>query len=362
MFKKIQKMNTAAGGFKNQKPSKGNAPTGPPPSGPPPTGPPPVAPPAGYPVQQQQQPGYPAQQQPQAGYPTQQQPQAGYPAQQQYPGYPAQQQQQQQQGWPQPTYPPQQQQGYPQQGYPQQQPAYPPQQQQGYPAPARMGGSAAAKYGIPPQALSVLSGYDVMFVVDDSYSMNDGDRIMQVRETITMFAEVACEYDTDGIDLCFLNNTQVECTITDARMINPILDKIRWDGATPIGRRLSTILTSYYGLLQQNPSTKPISIVIITDGAPTDKQLLEQTIVECSRRMQQNGTPNQVSIQFFQVGNDKTAKKYLMKLDDDLERVHKINDIVDCVHCGDGMMPLKDRFIKALVGGMDSGVDKISGY
>jgi len=224
--------------------------------------------------------------------------------------------------------------------------------------------SAVQKYGIPPDRLAVLKGYDVIFLIDDSWSMNgeQGSRIMQVRETITMFAEVACEYDDDGVDVCFLNNVHIQETVTDPARIQDIMGRVKWDGSTPIGRRLSEILNVYYGLLQHNPQSKPISIVIITDGAPSDKALVESTIVDCAKRMAQRNTPNQVAFQFFQVGNDNVAKNYLEYLDDNLEKKYRINDIVDCVHCEKGGLTLQERFIKALVGGIDGSVDNVSGY
>lgn len=251
-------------------------------------------------------------------------------------------------------------------GYPQQPTAtfgYPSQQGNGeYRPPA---GNATAKYGIPPNALSVLSGYDIVMIIDDSGSMRfseGGARISEVRECLKSFVEIACEVDSDGIDICFLNQTDLEENITDPNMIDTVMDKVKWDGPTPIGNRLKTFLNQYYGLLEQNPQTKPVSIVIITDGCPTDKQLLEQTIIDCSRRMQNRGTPQHIGIQFFQVGNDESAKRFLTKLDDDLEHKYHINDIVDCVHSGSSHLSLKDRFIKALSGGVNAEVDAVHSY
>lgn len=233
-------------------------------------------------------------------------------------------------------------------------------------APSKYGSnpnSAFKKYNIPPESLQLLEEYDIIFIVDDSTSMNfnGGGRIIEVRETLVMFMELACEVDDDGVDLLFLNNPN-GYNIKNPKDAQKIIDSITWAGRTPTGKRINDVLTNYKTALNSNPNTKPLSIVVITDGDASDKPLLEATIVDCAKHMKNLGKPKQVCFQFFQVGNDQNAKKFLEMLDDDLEKKYQIQDIVDCVHSQDGNLSLKERFIKALVGAIDPNIDRVSGY
>ncbi|KAF4982366.1 hypothetical protein FZEAL_2000, partial [Fusarium zealandicum] len=100
---------------------------------------------------------------------------------------------------------------------------------------------------------------------------------------------------------------------------------------TPTGARLHSILKPYLSSLSRRPgsvdSVKPVNVIVITDGCPTDDP--ESIIVHHAKKLDQlEAPPHQVGIQFFQVGNEHGASKALRELDDDLAELG-IRDMVD---------------------------------
>jgi hypothetical protein len=205
--------------------------------------------------------------------------------------------------------------------------------------------------------LECMANRDVIIMIDDSFSMNCDDRISQVNETITMIVDLACKYDEDGVDICFLNNVNLNQNVKNSSIVSRMMSLVKWSGSTPIGRCLDNILLKYYTELEKY-NKKPISIIIITDGSASDPELLEDTIVKCSKRMENRRSIKQISIQFFQVGDDTLAKYFLKNLDDDLHSKYNIIDIVDCIHSTDGSLTLKERFIKTLIGSVNQQIDE----
>ena len=75
---------------------------------------------------------------------------------------------------------------------------------------------------------------------------------------------------------------------------------------------------------------KPINIIVITDGIPTDD--VGSVIIGAAKKLDKlDAPPWQVGIQFLQVGNDSSAAAYLKYLDDGLkaEADGELLDMVD---------------------------------
>ncbi|CAL5866893.1 uncharacterized protein PFLUO_LOCUS1104 [Penicillium psychrofluorescens] len=212
-----------------------------------------------------------------------------------------------------------------------------------------------------------LKDFDTIFLVDDSSSMR-GERWQEAEAAIASIAPICTQYDGDGIDIFFLNHRRevprgvydasegAYTNVTTAAQVQRIFGSVRPRGATPVGKRLSSILTPHLAELERlehaaiNASRrgdvqlaaqlaaqkpKPINIIAITDGEFTDDA--ESIIVQAARRLDGSGCnalPWQVGIQFFQIGNDERASKYLEQLDDDLggwRHRQTMRDIVDTV-------------------------------
>jgi len=209
-------------------------------------------------------------------------------------------------------------------------------------------------------ALELLAKVKTVFIVDDSSSMQ-GERWEEAKNAIATLTEWARPYDTDGIDVHFLNHEAVGRNIKDPEAIKKLFQGLIPKGVTLIGNKLEELLQEYFSIiepLQNKPAElkkiKPVNYLIITDGYPTDDP--EAVIVQVAKRLDDKYLPiTQVGIQFVQIGNDTSATEYLRQLDDGLSNKHKIRDIVDTTpYTGpvDG-----NSLLKILLGGINRRVD-----
>lgn len=182
-----------------------------------------------------------------------------------------------------------------------------------------------------------LSTFDTIFVIDDSMSMT-GRSWREVRDALQAITPICTSHDADGIDVFFLNHVSGApnggySNIKDAAQVQHLFSSVRPRGATPTGARLHQILKPYVESLARRSgnmeSVKPVNIIVITDGVPTDDP--ESIIVHHARKLDaMEAPPHQVGIQFFQVGNESGASRALRELDDDLAD-QGIRDMVDTV-------------------------------
>ncbi|KAJ5204853.1 uncharacterized protein N7498_005732 [Penicillium cinerascens] len=221
---------------------------------------------------------------------------------------------------------------------------------------------------------SFLKDFDTIFLVDDSSSMS-GSRWREAEEAIAAIAPICTQYDSDGIDIRFLNHrTSGEAgsynNITTAADVQEIFHGVRPRGSTPVGRRLLEILTPYLRRVEQMQSgntsalVKPINIITITDGEFTDDA--ESVIVQVAKTLDNprvNALPWQIGIQFFQIGDDANVRRYLQELDDDLGkwcRDGRLRDIVDTVpwRGRQGQTLDADGILKCVLGAVNKKLDR----
>lgn len=209
---------------------------------------------------------------------------------------------------------------------------------------------------VPPHDLdgspyALLSTFDTVLLIDDSTSMgwySQPTAWQQVFFALQTIAPIITAYDADGIDVYFMNhksknsgneNEGVASTgyynIQNAASVEEmwtLIDKPQ--GITPTGKRIRDILSPYMRRvkkeLRARRDVKPMNLIVITDGSPSDDP--ESEIVKVARELDELDAPlTQVGIQFFQVGKVADAKRALEDLDDALEHRHKIRDMVDTV-------------------------------
>ena len=159
------------------------------------------------------------------------------------------------------------------------------------------------------------------------------------RETAAALATITpicTAHDKDGIDIYFLNarDDRAYQNITSPETVQRIFETVRPSGGTPTGRRLDAILRPYLRDCEAKKhdfdSVKPLNIIVITDGVPTDDP--ESVIVSVAAKLDKlEAPPWQVGIQFFQVGEEKGAAEALEELDDGLKEANGVRDIVDTV-------------------------------
>lgn len=209
-------------------------------------------------------------------------------------------------------------------------------------------------------ALEILRGYDTVIVVDDSLSMA-GQSWQEARDALGTLAKMAGQYDTNGIDIHFLNTRLPGMNITNINEVQRLFAKVVPRGATPTGRRLEELLQDYISRLEaaddtgRRDSVKPVNYIVITDGEPSDDP--ESVIVDNAKRLDARHFPLcQVGIQFVQIGNSKRAARHLKELDDNLSSRYNIRDMVDTVpYLGriEG-----DMLVKVLIGAINRKQDR----
>jgi hypothetical protein len=149
---------------------------------------------------------------------------------------------------------------------------------------------------ISEDALELLRKYDILVLIDDSRSMaeNGRRRWLEARDALAPLADKAGRYDTDGLDIYFLNSRSKGDGLTvsivhqklpvhflsmehwqDAAGVLQLFESVRPNGATPLGDRLEEILQPYIEKLESANTSenvrkiKPLDIVVITDGIPS---------------------------------------------------------------------------------------------
>jgi uncharacterized protein YegL len=208
-----------------------------------------------------------------------------------------------------------------------------------------------------------LKTFDTVFLIDDSGSMAGG-RWTQAQNALRTVTPVCVEHDANGVDIHFLNASESYEGVTDVTTVLEIFTTVRPRGGTPTGQRLYTILKTYLKRYEKYPNTtKPINIIVITDGEPSDD--VESPIIEAAKKLDKlDAVPWQVGIQFFQIGRDPAAREHLKQLDDNISELagEDIRDIVDTVPFeGEGNGELtKDGILKVVLGSVNRRLDRRS--
>ncbi|KAJ7146016.1 hypothetical protein C8R44DRAFT_756356 [Mycena epipterygia] len=227
-------------------------------------------------------------------------------------------------------------------------------------------------------ALEILRKYDTIILVDDSGSMTlpgskkGVTRWFEAGEALEALAETAQKYDTDGIDIYFLNNKKEALNLKSSAEVRAVFDKIKPTGATPTGERLDQLLKPHIVKLEHSfiaPDGTPkdkvteevikrINFIVITDGEATDNP--KYAVIDAASRLKamKNLCMIQVGIQFVQVGNDSAATRALKELDDDLHKAGNIRDIVDTTPYSKLNPVTADGLIKVLLGGINRRIDE----
>lgn len=218
-------------------------------------------------------------------------------------------------------------------------------------------------------ALETLRQYDTIIIMDDSSSMA-GSLWKEAKQALATLADVASQYDANGVDIHFLNHYGSITGVTESKTIHQEFGNLQPCGPTPIGHRLDVILGDYFRVLDAakrqedagdylaRKQIKPVNVIVITDGAPTDDP--ESVIVSFAKRLDADKWPlAQVGIQFVQIGNSSRATKFLVELDDNLKQSHQIRDIVDTTPYIGQLNA--EMLIKILLGGINRRVDTKGG-
>lgn len=232
------------------------------------------------------------------------------------------------------------------------------------------------KYGIAPLIaadLLQLSLYDVVVFIDDSGSMLEGSKWRDLQAIVQQIVEITTQFDTDGIQMEFMNSDVRADNVTSASALQQIFARVRPMGFTPLASSLERkVLEPYYEMLRSTPAAnvKPMVIYICSDGAPTTERGLKTyqptftMLGKMDSMLQSLGLPRKtIGINVTQIGLDDGASEFLQTLDDHPQfgdRIDCVSDFeVEMVQCQtQGVYLTPDMYIvKLLVGCIDDRYD-----
>jgi len=136
------------------------------------------------------------------------------------------------------------------------------------------------------------------------------------------------------LQIRWLNSKKEGNGIKTEAAANELLGRIKFNRATPLGSSLrSKILEPLvYKKVKKHALKKPLLIVIITDGEPTGepRDTIVKAIMEAKQILGKTPyTPDAVSFQLAQVGNDQEARAFLEYIDTE----PRIGSLVDVRYC-----------------------------
>ncbi|KAI0278683.1 hypothetical protein BGY98DRAFT_916683 [Russula aff. rugulosa BPL654] len=186
----------------------------------------------------------------------------------------------------------------------------------------------------------------------------DGRLWIEARDALAGVAELTRLKGGEGLDIYCLNSPAYRLDLRNEVEVFNFFNDIVPEGQTPTGNKLRQILDIYVPRIE-NPSLrhKPISILVITDGVPTDDP--RSVIVEYARRLDVRNVPlRQLGIQFVQIGDDADAAEALKELDDQLGPDHGVRDMVDTTPFSQAEPSLRaDLIIKVVLGAINDSLD-----
>ena len=116
---------------------------------------------------------------------------------------------------------------------------------------------------------SILEDYDTTFLIDDSPSMR-GEKWELVQKILNYSTVVATRYDTNGIDVHFMNNIKAnQNEVKDPDTAVKIHQNIELRGSTPTRDRLSRHLKRYLQKFEAedwSAEFKGYNLIVLTDG------------------------------------------------------------------------------------------------
>jgi len=207
--------------------------------------------------------------------------------------------------------------------------------------------------------LRQLVDYDVVVLMDDSGSML-GKNWKHAEKVMIGVVEEAIKYDTNGIEIKFLNDTQREATVKTKGQVKELFRRVVPRGSTPLGKRLEAVCEAHIKAYGSPGTPKNIIVIAITDGIPNDKAYVYTAIKGMAKKLDESNAPRAyLGIQFVQIGKDSDAKEFLQDLDDNLkgsEPGQVGRDMVDTVPYK-GKKLTSEELVKILVGAINKRID-----
>ncbi|CAF4812866.1 unnamed protein product, partial [Rotaria sp. Silwood1] len=177
-----------------------------------------------------------------------------------------------------------------------------------------------------------LEGYEIVFIVDDSGSMNTplGDitgpydrnptRWDELRQTVSIVVDIASVFDPNGVDIFFLNRQPMR-NVKNVEQLVPVL-AIPPAGPTPIVRILRQVLQEKRLEVQE----RKLLILIATDGIPTNDSG-QQDIKTLEHALRHERNPiNRIPVTIIACTDDNESIGYLNNWDKKIPNLDVADD------------------------------------
>lgn len=118
-----------------------------------------------------------------------------------------------------------------------------------------------------------LALFDVVFLLDDSGSMRFGDGLIdELKFILGNVAFATGLFDTDGFSVRFMNSNVQGDNIKTEQEAMGLVDRVRFEDVTPLATSLKNKVLDplVYAADRSGGLKKPVLVIIITDGRPTD--------------------------------------------------------------------------------------------
>ncbi len=177
-----------------------------------------------------------------------------------------------------------------------------------------------------------LKGRNYVLLLDKSTSMNETDggsqtRWQRAQEWVNGLVTEMVKHDPDGITVIpFASNHTVYDNVNSNDLVKKIFAEVSPNGSTATGKVFAEVLGNW----QKTRGTEafaPLTVVCVTDGDASDRELLKKSIVDCANSMEAD---EECGILFCQIGADPSAASLLEYLDNGLQAAGAKFDIVDC--------------------------------
>jgi len=219
--------------------------------------------------------------------------------------------------------------------------------------------------------LRALEGYEIVFICDDSGSMNTplGDlsgpfdkmpsRWDELKQTVSIVVDLASVFDPDGVDVYFLNREPV-FHVQSSEQLVPVF-AVPPSGPTPIVPVFRRVLRDK----QHEIEERKLLILLATDGVPTDNQG-HRDIRSFEYVLKHERKPvNRIPVTIIACTDDDDCIGYLNDWDKKLPNLDVVDDYRnekrEIQACQGKQFPFSfgDYVVKILMGGVDSWFDDL---
>lgn len=179
-----------------------------------------------------------------------------------------------------------------------------------------------------------LLNRDYTLMIDKSGSMGGAcpphaTRWKAAAEATIAVARKVSEFDPDGITLYTFSSQPKRYNNVTPDKVEEVFKNEDPNGSTNLAGVLKHGLDDYFGRKKAGKAQpNGESFFIVTDGQPDDEGAAMDAIISATKKID---NAKELSITFIQIGDDPAAKRFLAKLDDELEGKGAKFDIVDAI-------------------------------